>query len=169
MFQDARLLPWLSVEANLRLAFPAREAAHKVRSSAAADTIKSMLALVGLAGWERSFPAELSGGMAQRAALARALCRRPDLLLLDEPFGSLDAFTRTRLRAELAALAEKLCLTIILVTHDIEEAVFFADRVVRMKAGCFRETYPVRLCRPRDRHSADFQRLCRNIEEALTS
>jgi sulfonate transport system ATP-binding protein len=165
MFQDARLLPWLSVKANLRLAFPAKEA----KTDAANKTIEGLLAMTGLSGWENSKPGQLSGGMAQRAALARALCRKPDILLLDEPFGSLDAFTRTRLRKTLDGLWKKLGLTVVLVTHDIEEAVFFADRVVRMQQGRFRQFYPVALPRPREVHSVEFQALCSHIENDIGS
>jgi ABC-type nitrate/sulfonate/bicarbonate transport system ATPase subunit len=165
MFQDARLLPWLSVRANLALAFPAGEA----KTGTTNATISQMLTIVGLAGWEDAKPGQLSGGMAQRAALARALCRQPDLLLLDEPFGSLDAFTRSRLRTTLDGLWKRLGLTVLLVTHDIEEAVFFADTVVRMRRGCFAQVYPITLERPRNVHSAEFQNICARLENDIGS
>jgi len=122
---------------------------------------------VGLEVWRKAYPRELSGGMAQRASLARALCRKPDILLLDEPFGSLDAMTRSRLRTELDALWRRLGTTVVLVTHDIEEAVFLADRVALMKAGRIEDEYPVPFERPRDRRDADFQLVCRTAEDAL--
>jgi ABC-type nitrate/sulfonate/bicarbonate transport system ATPase subunit len=142
MFQDARLLPWLTVEQNLRLAVPP---GTDVETGC-------ILRLVGLEGWNTAYPRRLSGGMAQRAALARALCRKPEILLLDEPFGALDAFTRSRLRRDLDELWRSLGITVILVTHDIEEAVYLADRVVRMKSGSIEGsldiTPPPRTTRP---------------------
>jgi ABC-type nitrate/sulfonate/bicarbonate transport system ATPase subunit len=160
MFQDARLLPWLTVEENLRLAFrrggPEREA-----------EINGVLDLVGLGAWKTLYPRKLSGGMAQRAALARALCRKPRLLLLDEPFGSLDALTRTRLRRELDELWRTLHITVILVTHDIEEAVYLGDRVVLMRKGGVGEELPVSLDRPRECRGGEFQEYCRIIEAGL--
>ena len=159
MFQDARLLPWLSVRDNLALAFPEKAVDD--------EEIRTNLALVGLERWADERPERLSGGMAQRAALARALCRRPEILLLDEPFGALDAITRKRLQAECAALWAGRLLTVILVTHDIEEAVFLADRVAVMEAGRFRANFAVDLSRPRDRHGSGFQELCRRVEGEL--
>jgi ABC-type nitrate/sulfonate/bicarbonate transport system ATPase subunit len=157
MFQDPRLLPWLTVEANLGLAFPARNAET-------AATIDQVLGLVGLTDWKAAYPRQLSGGMAQRVALGRALCRQPELLLLDEPFGALDAFTRSRLRGDLERLLETLDITVLLVTHDIEEAVYLADRVVFMESGTVRGDLAVPLARPREHRSTAFQDLCRGIE-----
>jgi ABC-type nitrate/sulfonate/bicarbonate transport system ATPase subunit len=161
MFQDARLLPWLNVRENLRLAFSSPE---KPQTE---EEIKNLLGLVGLAGWEAAYPRQLSGGMAQRAALARALCRKPQILLLEEPFGALDAFTRTRLRRELDGLRPALGMAVILVTHDIEEAVYLADRIILMKAGAMEGKLDVRLPRPRRRHSQEFQALCREVEKGI--
>ncbi|MHB9291733.1 sulfonate transport system ATP-binding protein [Hollandina sp. SP2] len=161
MFQDPRLLPWLTVEENLRLAFPSK--ADPKREA----EIDHLLGLVGLDGWKRAYPRRLSGGMAQRAALARALCRNPEILLLDEPFGALDGFTRTRLRRDLDKLWKSLHVTVILVTHDIEEAVYLADRVIRMKDGGIKGCFDIALPRPREPRSGNFQNLCRLIEEAL--
>jgi ABC-type nitrate/sulfonate/bicarbonate transport system ATPase subunit len=161
MFQDARLLPWLTVEENLRLALPPKAGAQ------GAGEIARLLRLVGLEGGERIYPRRLSGGMAQRVALARALCRKSEILLLDEPFGALDAFTRSRLRRDLDELWKSLNVTVILVTHDIEEAVFLADRVIRMKNGSIEGEVPVSLPRPRDQRSPEFQDLCRYIEDRM--
>jgi sulfonate transport system ATP-binding protein len=158
MFQDARLLPWLTVEENLRLALP-----PKAGPEGAAETAR-LLRLVGLEGGEKTYPRRLSGGMAQRAALARALCRKSEILLLDEPFGALDAFTRSRLRRDLDALWKALHVTVILVTHDIEEAVFLADRIILMKDGSIEGEVRVSLPRPRDQRGPEFQDLCRYIE-----
>jgi ABC-type nitrate/sulfonate/bicarbonate transport system ATPase subunit len=154
MFQDARLLSWLTVEENLRLAIPANTSVD----------IDDVLRLVGLDGWKTAYPRRLSGGMAQRAALARSLCRKPQLLLLDEPFGALDAFTRTRLRRDLDELWKSLGITVILVTHDIEEAVYLADSVIRMKNGAIEGSLDITLPRPREQRSPGFQNICRLIE-----
>lgn len=159
MFQDARLLPWLTVRENLALAFPG--------DGVDQEAIEACLAGLGLGAWIDARPKRLSGGMAQRAALARALCRRPELLLLDEPFGALDALTRTRLQAELAVLREASGFTVILVTHDIEEAVFLADRVAVMESGAVKADFSVPLPRARDRRGAPFQALCRSVEAEL--
>lgn len=161
MFQDSRLLPWLTVEQNLRLAFPAKGC-----SQTDAD-IDAMLGLVGLRDWKGVFPRRLSGGMAQRVALARALCRKPHILLLDEPFGALDAFTRKQLREELSEIWKSLTMTVILVTHDIEEAVYLSDAVIQMKNGTIDAAIPIGLSRPRDCRSAEFQNICRIIEDTL--
>jgi sulfonate transport system ATP-binding protein len=160
MFQDARLLPWLTVEENLRLAFPPK-------TSGAAGEIDRLLRLVGLEGREKAYPRSLSGGMAQRAALARALCRKSEILLLDEPFGALDAFTRSRLRRDLDELWRSLHVTVILVTHDIEEAVYLADRIILMKDGRVNGEFRISLPRPRDQRGPEFQNLCRLIEDSL--
>jgi sulfonate transport system ATP-binding protein len=161
MFQDPRLLPWLTVEENLHLAFPPKADAKRDAE------IDHLLRLVGLDGWKRAYPRRLSGGMAQRSSLARALCRKPEILLLDEPFSALDAFTRARLRRDLDALWKSLNITVILVTHDIEEAVYLADRVIRMKEGGIEGCFDISLPRPREQRSGTFQNFCRLIEEAL--
>jgi ABC-type nitrate/sulfonate/bicarbonate transport system ATPase subunit len=165
MFQDLRLLPWLSVEQNLALAFPPPK--NKAEKAAVRNEIARVLAFTGLAGRAASLPHELSGGMAQRAALARCLCRSPDILLLDEPLSSLDAFTRLRLRDELEKLRQQPSLTVILVIHDIEDAVFFGDRIFLMNEGRLDAEIPIPLKRPRDYHSAGFHEYCRKIEDAL--
>jgi len=121
VFQEPRLFPWLDVERNV--AFPARTAAERAR-------VENVLALVGLVHAAKRLPKELSGGMAQRAALARALVRDPHLLLLDEPFGALDALRRIELRAAVREILEFTKASAILVTHDVEDALALADRVV---------------------------------------
>jgi sulfonate transport system ATP-binding protein len=161
MFQDARLLPWLTVEENMRLAFPPRDGGDTDAE------IARLLRLVGLEGRNKTYPRRLSGGMAQRAALARALCRKSEILLLDEPFGALDALTRSRLRRDLDALWKSLNVTVILVTHDIEEAVYLADRIILMKEGNIEGEFPLSLPRPRDQRSPEFQNCCRIIEDSL--
>ncbi|MDR1909160.1 MAG: ABC transporter ATP-binding protein [Spirochaetaceae bacterium] len=159
VFQDPRLLPWLTVEGNLRLALPAGD------REAGASAIREILALVGLEGWGGAWPRQLSGGMAQRASLARCLCRRPELLLLDEPLSALDSFTRTRLRRELEGIWRRLSLTVILVTHDIEEAVYLGDKVVLMDSGALAAEFAAPLERPRNYRDRAFQDLCAAIEE----
>jgi len=162
MFQDPRLLPWLTVEQNLALAFP--PAKSKAEKAAVRNEIMRILSLTGLNGRAASLPHELSGGMAQRVALARCLCRNPAVLLLDEPLCSLDTFTRLHLRNELEKLWQHLGLTVILVTHDIEEAVFFGDRIFLLNEGKLDGEIPIPLKRPRDYRSAEFQEHCRKID-----
>jgi ABC-type nitrate/sulfonate/bicarbonate transport system ATPase subunit len=165
MFQDPRLLPWLTVEQNLALAFPRPK--NKKEKQLVHEEIQKVLSMVGLEERALSWPRQLSGGMAQRAALARCLCRKPDILLLDEPLSSLDAFTRTRLRHELDRLWRELDLTVILVTHDIEEAVFLGSRVLLMEGGAMKNEFDIALPRSRDCHGAEFQEYCRKIEDKI--
>jgi sulfonate transport system ATP-binding protein len=154
MFQDPRLLPWLTVEQNLALSFPPTK--NKAEKAAVQNQIIRILSLTGISGRAASLPHELSGGMAQRVALARCLCRNPAVLLLDEPLCSLDAFNRLHLRNELEKLRQQLGLTVILVTHDIEEAVFFGDRIFLLNEGKLDGEIPISLKRPRDYRSAEF-------------
>jgi len=165
MFQDPRLLPWLSVEQNLALAFPPKKS--RAEKAAVQNEITRILSLTGLSDRAVSMPNELSGGMAQRVALARCLCRNPSILLLDEPLCSLDAFTRIHLRDELEKLWQQLGLTVILVTHDIEDAVFFGDRIFLLNEGKLGGEIPISLKRPRDYRSAEFHEQCRKIENTL--
>ena len=129
MFQDPSLLPWRTVQQNIAL--PLELGAHPTTDP---DRIGELLSLVGLAGFAHSLPRELSGGMAQRTALARALLMRPPVLLLDEPFGALDAFTREDLTSALQEITQAQPTTTLLITHNINEAVFLADRVCVLSA-----------------------------------
>lgn len=154
VFQEHRLFPWLTVTQNIALGLLNSTLSQAERER----SITEHIALVGLQGFESAYPHQLSGGMSQRVAIARALVNRPRVLLLDEPFGALDALTRAHLQQELVRIWAAEGITAILVTHDVEEAVFLADRVVVMepRPGRIRRTVAVDLPRPRDRASAAF-------------
>ena len=149
VFQDHRLFPWLTVRENIALAFAATE----VPRAEADRRVAEHLELVGLNGFGDAYPSQISGGMAQRAAIARALVNEPEVLLLDEPLGALDALTRVRLQKELERIWQAKGVTMILVTHDIDEAVFLADRIIVLepRPGRIRRSIPVDLPHPRDR------------------
>jgi NitT/TauT family transport system ATP-binding protein/sulfonate transport system ATP-binding protein len=154
VFQEHRLFPWLTVEQNVALGL-----LNAPGSQAEKDkNVREHIHLVGLKGFEKAYPYQLSGGMSQRVAIARSLVNRPEVLLLDEPFGALDALTRTRLQQELQRIWQAEGITAILVTHDVEEAVYLGDRVVVMqpRPGRIRRIVDVPLARPRDRVGADF-------------
>ncbi len=155
MFQDAALLPWRTVEQNIRLPLELGDAGHG-RSNArptsnARHLITELIQLVGLSGFEQAYPRELSGGMAQRVALARALITNPPVLLLDEPFGALDAMTRENLTASVEGILRTTQTTAVMVTHSIAEAVFLADQVVvcSPRPGYVVGSVPIALPRPR--------------------
>jgi ABC-type nitrate/sulfonate/bicarbonate transport system ATPase subunit len=154
IFQEHRLFPWLTVEQNIQLAF----GAASIPLAEQKERVREQLHRVGLTGFERAWPHQISGGMAQRAAIARALVNRPKLLLLDEPLGALDALTRLKLQQELQRLWLDVGITMIMVTHDIEEAVFLADRIVAMtsRPGRINRIIPVPLPHPRVRTEASF-------------
>lgn len=157
VFQEHRLFPWLTVEENIALAFSATDISKDERKL----RVDRQISIVGLSGFEKAYPHQISGGMSQRVAIARALVLKPKLLLLDEPFGALDALTRLKLQQELQRLWEHEGLTTILVTHDVEEAVFLGDRIVVMEShpGRIKRIVPVPLSRPRDRSSFLFQNI----------
>ena len=138
VFQDHRLLPWLTASENIKLALDRKEKDQK-------KIAEKYLALVGLEKFADSYPKQLSGGMAQRVAIARALANQPDILLLDEPFGALDAMTRIKMQQELRKIWENEKITMILITHDIDEAVFLGQRVVVMSSrpGRIKKIVPV--------------------------
>nr|WP_289852575.1 ABC transporter ATP-binding protein [Mesorhizobium liriopis] len=164
VFQEPRLLPWLSVAENV--AFGIRELPEAQRRA----RVEALLGEVGLSDYAARWPKELSGGQAQRVAIARALAPEPDVLLLDEPFSALDAFTRIDLQDHLIRLWQHHKRTFLLVTHDIEEAVALADRVVVMKPdpGRLAAEIPLDLPRPRLRSSAPFQAAERAVRGALS-
>ncbi|WP_144109748.1 ABC transporter ATP-binding protein [Paraburkholderia sp. BCC1886] len=154
VFQDHRLLPWLSVERNIALGLMNAPGTRAEKE----QTVREHIALVQLEGYEQARPHQLSGGMAQRVAIARALINRPEVLVLDEPFGALDAMTRSYLQRSLAHIWAREQATMVLVTHDVEEAVLLSDRVVVMSArpGRIRRIVEVPLARPRDPASPEF-------------
>ena len=124
---------------------------------------------MGLSGFEKAVPSQLSGGMQQRVSIARALATNPEILLLDEPFGALDAFTRINMQEETLKIWEKEKTTMIMVTHDIDEAIYLSDRIVVLSAkpGVIKDIVSVTLPRPRDRSSLDFMNIRRKVMLAL--
>jgi len=164
MFQDPTLFPWLNVEKNIAVGLVARKIYQERRND-----VSNLIKLVGLEGFEKLYPFQLSGGMAQRVALARALINRPKVLLLDEPLGALDAFTRMQLQDELLRIREVRSTTMLLVTHDIDEAVYLSDRIVIMasRPGRIKEIIPVPMGRPRARNHPDFLWLRTKILQIL--
>jgi len=154
VFQDYALFPWLTVEQNVRFGLELKGRSK----SAITDTADRFIHLVGLRGFENAFPKQLSGGMKQRVALARVLAMSPNILLMDEPFGALDSFTRMEMQTELVNLWQQQPFTTLFVTHDIEEAVYLADRIVMMtpRPGRVKTILKVGLSRPRRRTDLGF-------------
>lgn len=154
VFQDHRLFPWLTVEQNIAVGLKNAGLNPKEK----ADRIWDHIVLVGLEAFAAAYPHQLSGGMAQRVAIARGLVNRPRVLLLDEPLGALDALTRNRLQNELQRIWQREGTTMLLVTHDVDEAVFLGDRVVVMEPhpGRIRRIVDIDLPRPRHRSDAAY-------------
>ena len=159
VFQQYALFPWLDVYRNVRFGLEARSTGMDGRVKDRA--VRDLLALVGLEGFEGARPHELSGGMAQRVAIARALVNEPEILLLDEPFNALDAFTRMAMQDELVRIVKQRGMTAIFVTHDIDEALYLGDRVAILtpRPGRIREIVSVPVARPRDRNDPALLRL----------
>jgi len=164
VFQDPNLFPWLTVRHNIEAGLVARGVLREKRNE-----VDDFMRLVGLEAFADAYPHHLSGGMAQRVALARALINHPKVLLLDEPLGALDAFTRMRLQDEVLRLWENRRTTMLLVTHDIDEAIYMSDCILVMTPapGRIDRKIEIDLSRPRDRTSESFLRLRSDILEHL--
>lgn len=164
VFQQGSLFPWLTITQNIASGLKARNTyqTHK-------EEVSQFIELIGLGGFEKSYPHQISGGMAQRVAIARALINHPTVLLLDEPMGALDAFTRADLQDKLLELWKNNETTMILVTHDVDEALYLSDRIVIMtpRPGKISEILDVPLPRPRPRNSHDFAVMRGSILEKL--
>jgi NitT/TauT family transport system ATP-binding protein len=168
VFQDANLFPWFSIADNIALPLKLRGVGKRARRARASELCQ----LVGLPGFENARPRELSGGMRQRAAIARALSYDPTILLMDEPFGALDALTRDKMNLELQNIHAQAGATVVFVTHAISEAVFLADRVVLLtpRPGRIRSITPVPLARPRSLDTEttnEFQEIIRRLRHEL--
>jgi NitT/TauT family transport system ATP-binding protein len=168
MFQDANLLPWRNLRKNIELPFEIK------KRPVDEERVSRLLDEVGLAGFEKSYPRELSGGMQQRASIVRALAQDPAVLLMDEPFGALDAFTRDEMNLLLLGLWSETSKTIVFVTHNISEAIFLADRVVVMtpRPGRLARIFDIELPRPRTiemMFEPDFIELIQEIKRTVES
>jgi sulfonate transport system ATP-binding protein len=165
VFQEHRLFPWLSVRDNVGLGLQNSKLSPAEKEKA----VREHIALVGLEGFDAAYPHQLSGGMAQRAAIARALVNGPSILLLDEPFGALDALTRSNLQQELRRIWQAEKISMVLVTHDVEEAVYLGDRVVVLEArpGRIERIVDVDVPHPRDRADARLKQLTDEVRGAI--
>jgi len=168
VFQKANLMPWRRVIDNISLPLELKEAPEEMIR----DRAQELIGLVGLEGFERAYPRDLSGGMAQRVAIARSLMQDPDVLLLDEPFGSLDALTREHMGEELLHIWQARRKTVLMVTHSISEAIYLSDRVLVLspRPGMIRLSLAVDLPRPRTpemRYTSQFTALAQELRESL--
>lgn len=163
VFQENGVFPWLTVRDNIGFGLWKKSEAERVK------LIEHYVEMVGLRGFERAYPRELSGGMKQRVEIARALAANPDIIYMDEPFGALDFVTRLKMRADLSRIWQTEKKTILFVTHDIEEAVQLADRVVVMskRPGSIKEIIPITLPRPRELDAPDYLRSRDQIFKAM--
>ncbi len=160
LFQQSRLLPWSSVEKNIAFGL-----SKKLPLKEKKELVQEYVDMVGLTGFEKALPGQLSGGMQKRVSIARTLINKPNILLLDEPFGALDAFTKINLQQELLRIWENEKMTTMLVTHDIEEAVYMGNKVIVMSAkpGVIQKVIPVLLGKPRNRTNEDFANIRRKV------
>lgn len=168
VFQSPNLFPWYSIQDNIVLPLKLRG----VRKRQRVEKARELCELVGLRGFEKSYPRELSGGMQQRAAIARSLSYNPQILLMDEPFGALDAMTRDRMNLELQTISRASGSTVVFVTHSITEAAFLSDRVVLLspRPGRIRSITSIPFARPRDldlQSEPDFQDIVRDLRHQL--
>jgi len=164
VFQDPNLFPWLNIYENVAFGLRLRRQYRGNKTK-----VDEFLELVGLSDFKKSFPHQLSGGMAQRAALARALINTPKVLLLDEPFGALDAFTRMNMQDELLRIWKEQGTTMVMVTHDVDEAIYLSDRVIVMspRPAKIEKSIDIKLFRPRARSSPEFLALRSEILKIL--
>jgi NitT/TauT family transport system ATP-binding protein len=165
MFQEANLMPWRTVLENIALPLELEGQSKKQRFA----TVRNLLPRLDLVDFEDAFPAELSGGMAQRVALGRVFIQRPSVMLLDEPFGALDALTREQISLDLIRLWQQESISVLMVTHDINEAVMLSDRVLVLspRPGRLLADIPITLPRPRDMYSAAFGGVARQIRALI--
>ena len=162
VFQEHALFPWYTVEENIMFG-------PKIKKQSNAKKIaEKYIKMIGLEDYKNKYPNSLSGGMAQRVGIARALANDPDLLLMDEPLGALDAMTRENMRLELIKIWQKTRKTIIFITHSVPEAVYLADRVILLKEGVVDMDVEIEMERPRDTKSAEFLELVSLFEKGLT-
>lgn len=159
LFQEPRLLPWLTAEQNIDFAL----ANCRVPASRWSELKNRYLSMTGLSAFRDYYPHQISGGMAQRLALVRALCVEPGVLLMDEPFSGLDEITARRIRSDLLSIWEETRKTIIFVTHNAYEACFLADRILVMSGGAFRSERRVPIARPRDYDDPEVFKLSREV------
>lgn len=164
VFQEPRLFPWMNVGQNIGYVLDIKDKETKRKK------VEEFVNMVGLKGFENSLPKELSGGMAQRAGIARALANEPEVLLMDEPFGALDALTKIQLQQTVRKIHNESHQTTIMVTHDIEEAVFLADRIVIFtnRPGSVRRIINVDLPADRDRNSIEFVNVRKKVFDSIT-
>jgi sulfonate transport system ATP-binding protein len=182
IFQESRLMPWLTVTENVRLGLGPANQSKALRSTSmfarllsaegdalARELVAEAIRKVGLTPFASAFPRELSGGMAQRVAIARALVARPSLILMDEPFSALDAVNRLKLQNHLLQIWQADRPTLLVVTHDVEEAVFFGDRVIVLErnSGRIKDDYTIDLLRPRQRIGTQFQHWKETVLKSL--
>ncbi len=161
VFQEHRLFPWLTVSQNVGYAYNGKDKQLKK------ELVQKYIDLVGLSGFEKAYPRQLSGGMAQRAGIARALLNNPDVLLLDEPFGALDALTKITMQKELKRIQKSSNTTMIMVTHDIDEAVYLSDKILVLSSrpGRLQKEISVNLPVPRNRNSYEFMEIRKQVYE----
>lgn len=164
VFQQGGLFPWLTVEQNIATGLKARRVYRQNKAQ-----VGHFIDLIGLNGFEKSFPHQISGGMAQRVAIARSLINKPKALLLDEPMGALDSFTRADIQDKLLELRKENDTTMILVTHDVDEAIYLSDRIVIMtpRPGKISEILTIKMPHQRDRGGAEFLSIRRDLLEKL--
>jgi sulfonate transport system ATP-binding protein len=161
VFQEPRLMPWLTVEKNMGFSIRNEDPAE------VKEIVGRHLKLLGLQDFAQAYPHQISGGMAQRVALGRTLCYDPDIILMDEPLGALDAFTRHRLQREISRLFHHGNKTVVFVTHDVDEAVLLGQRAVILAEGSIKKQLPIELPYPRDPGDERFYKYRREILEAI--